>query len=58
MQNIYQILMRQHSDKEQSRQKALELMPSAAKWLQLKRHHGRAEALLLALYGLDTLGML
>lgn len=45
-------------DKEQSRQKALELMPSAAKWLPLKKHHGRAEALLLALYGMDQMGFL
>lgn len=45
-------------DKEQSRQKALELMPAASKWLPLKRHHGRAEALLLALYGMDQMGFL
>jgi crossover junction endodeoxyribonuclease RuvC len=45
-------------DKEQSRQKALLLMPSAAKWLGLKKDHNKAEALLLALYLTDTLGML
>ncbi len=45
-------------DKEQSRQKALVLMPSAAPWLGLKKHHNKAEALLLALYGLDSIGML
>lgn len=45
-------------DKEQSRQKALLLMPSAAPWLGLKKHHNKAEALLLALYGLDSIGML
>lgn len=46
------------SDKEQSRQRALELMPPAAPWLGLKKHHNKAESLILALYGLDTLGML
>lgn len=46
------------SDKEQSRQKALELMPSALPWLGLKKHHNKAESLLLALYAKDTLGML
>lgn len=45
-------------DKEQSRQKALAMLPSAAHWMTLKKHHGRAEALLLALYGLDSIGML
>lgn len=45
-------------DKEQSRQKALELYPGAQPWLGLKKHHNKAEALILALYGLDTLGML
>lgn len=46
------------SDKEQSRQRALALMPTAAKWLPLKRDHNKAEALILALYGADTLGFL
>lgn len=46
------------SDKEQSRQRALALMPAAAKWLPLKRDHNKAEALILALYGADTLGFL
>ena len=45
-------------DKELSRIKALELFPAAAPFLPLKKHHGRAEALLLALYGLDSIGML
>lgn len=45
-------------DKEQSRQKALVLMPSAARWLPLKKDHNKAEALILALYLTDTLGML
>ena len=46
------------SDKEQSRQKALQLMPGAVRWLSLRKDHNKAESLLLALYGLDTLGML
>lgn len=46
------------SDKEQSRQRALALMPAAARWLPLKRDHNKAEALILALYGSDTLGFL
>lgn len=46
------------SDKEQSRMKALELVPSAVPWLGLKKHHNRAESLILALYGIDTIGML
>lgn len=36
------------SDKEASRGKALQLFPSQADELKLKKHHGRAEALLLA----------
>ena len=35
-------------DKEASRQRALELFPQLAGELKLKKHHGRAEALLLA----------
>lgn len=45
-------------DKEQSRQKALAMMPAAAPWLTRKKDHNRAEAILLALYALDTLGFL
>ncbi|MFM6304901.1 MAG: hypothetical protein ACKPH7_02335 [Planktothrix sp.] len=37
-------------DKEASRVKALQLFPSQASELKLKKHHGRAEALLLAEY--------
>lgn len=37
-----------HGDKEQSRTKAIQLFPQAP--LNLKKHEGRAEALLLALY--------
>lgn len=44
--------------KARSRQKALELMPGAAKWLPMAKDHNKAEALLLALYGLDSIGML
>lgn len=45
-------------DKEQSRQRALELVPEAREWLYRKKDHNRAEAVLLALYGRETLGML
>lgn len=38
-------------DKEQSRQRALQLVPSAAEFLARKKDHARAEALLLARYG-------
>src|SRR5262249_28140584 len=37
------------SDKEHSRQRALQLVPSAHSFLSRKRDHGRAEALLIAL---------
>jgi hypothetical protein len=39
-------------DKERSRQRALELFPAAHELLARKRDHGRAEAALIALYGL------
>ncbi len=39
------------ADKEQSRQKALELHPEASHWLRRKKDDGRAEAILLARYG-------
>jgi crossover junction endodeoxyribonuclease RuvC len=39
-------------DKERSRQRALELFPSAHALFARKRDHGRAEAALIALYGL------
>ncbi len=48
----------QRPDKEQSRQLALQLVPEAAQWLGRKKDHGRAESVLLALYGKETLGML
>jgi len=38
-------------DKEQSRRRASELMPDATGFWPLKKHDGRAEAALLALYG-------
>lgn len=46
------------SDKEQSRQKARELMPVVAGHLARVKDHNRAESVLLAIYGRDTLGML
>jgi crossover junction endodeoxyribonuclease RuvC len=39
------------SDKEKSRAMALRLWPTRADLFGLKKHHGRAEAALLALYG-------
>ena len=38
-------------DKEQSRQRALQLVPSAHAFFARKKDHGRAEAALLAVYG-------
>lgn len=35
-------------DKDASRKVALELFPGAADWLRLKKHHDRAEAILIA----------
>jgi crossover junction endodeoxyribonuclease RuvC len=43
-------------DKEASRLRAMQLYPGAD--LRLKKHHGRAEALLLAHYGMRLHGML
>lgn len=39
------------SDKENSRQRAIHLMPQWADQFRLRYHHGRAEAALMALYG-------
>jgi crossover junction endodeoxyribonuclease RuvC len=39
-------------DKEQSRQRALELFPAAHAFFTRRKDHGRAEAALLAVYGL------
>lgn len=38
-------------DKDAARLKAIQLFPAAAEELKLKKHHNRAEALLLAEYG-------
>ena len=43
------------SDKELSRQRALQLFPAAHALLARKKDHGRAEAALIALYGAATL---
>ena len=37
-------------DKDESRARALELFPAAVDYLGLKKHHGRADALLIAEY--------
>ncbi len=42
------------SDKEKSRALAIRLFPDAAHMLTLKRHHGRAEALLIARWYQET----
>lgn len=39
------------SDKEASRELALRLFPKTQEHFRLKKHHGRAEAALIALYG-------
>jgi crossover junction endodeoxyribonuclease RuvC len=39
------------SEKEPSRQRALQIFPAAHALLALKRHHGRAEAALIAMAG-------
>lgn len=41
-------------EKDASRVRAMEMFPKAAKHLNLKKHHGRADALLLAAYGRKT----
>lgn len=43
------------ADKEESRNKAIQLFPNNADRLDKKRHHGRAEAALLAKYGAEFL---
>ncbi len=40
-------------DKDASRELAIRIFPEAAPHLTLKKHHGRADALLLAKYALD-----
>jgi hypothetical protein len=44
------------SDKEQSRARALQYWPARADLFALKKHHGRAEAALLARYFAETNG--
>lgn len=44
--------MRIGKGKDASIVRALEVFPQAAEWITLKKHHGRAEALLLAAWGL------
>jgi hypothetical protein len=44
------------SDKEQSRELAIRLFPGSAFQFNRKKHHGRAEAALLARYGAEMLG--
>ena len=44
------------SDKEQARALALRLFPACADHFKLKKHHGRAEAALIAKFGAETIG--
>ncbi len=43
------------ADKEQSRLRALRMFPANAESFKLKKHEGRAEAALIALYGAEVL---
>lgn len=43
------------SDKEKCRERAQQLFPACADRFELKKHHGRAEAALIAKYGAETL---
>lgn len=43
------------SDKDQSRMRAIRMFPTAADSFKLKKHDGRAEAALIALYGAEVL---
>lgn len=45
------------ADKEQSRLRAIRMFPAVADSFKLKKHDGRAEAALLALYGAEVLTM-
>jgi hypothetical protein len=44
------------SDKEQSRELAIRLFPGSAFQFNRKKHHGRAEAALIARYGAEMIG--
>jgi hypothetical protein len=46
------------SDKDASRLRAIQLAPGTASELKRKKDHGRAEALLIATYGIRHLGVL
>ena len=46
-----QVMPGEARDKDAARQKAIQLFPSVAEQLKLKKHHNRAEALLLAEWG-------
>jgi crossover junction endodeoxyribonuclease RuvC len=42
------------NNKDASRERAIQLFPVAARLLTLKRHHGRADAILMARHFLDV----
>jgi hypothetical protein len=43
------------ADKDESRLRAIRMFPAVAEQFKLKKHHGRAEAALIALYGAEVL---
>lgn len=51
------VMMGMGKEKDASRQKAMQLYPKAAKDLQLKKHHGRADALLIAHWASFNIGI-
>jgi hypothetical protein len=51
---VWKRAMMAPADKEASRQRASELMPASSHLWPLKKHHGRAEAAMLALYAQRT----
>lgn len=43
------------NDKESSRRAVISVLPAAVQFLEFKKHHHRAEAILLAMYGADLI---
>lgn len=51
MPSVWKKAMKLGTDKDLSRARAIELFPAVADLLKLKKHHDRAEALLMAAWG-------